>query len=422
MKRDVRRSWLPLRPAFLLVPAMIWGGVMSPFTSVEHARKTLLPDEGTAFGAALSDREADSLALVDLYNTTDAINWHNRTNWLRGPMGSWFGITVANGRVTRIELASNGLSSRQRPSGLPPSLGNLTELRVLDVQNNELRGGVPDAIVGLTHLERLYVNGNGLFELPDLSGMPALVDVRVENNAFTFEDLEPNVGTSFAFTYAPQGLLPVSPLPVFAYDSTRVTLHIPVGGEHNRYQWYLDDVPIAGAHADRYTIENPSYTNIGPYVLEVTNTVATELTLWSGRKYVTYVPQFEYKWLDIGAYQQVYSATGALGWTGVSENGMQYPAILRHSGHKDGGWILGGRQGLDGSEWAGVPLFRHAYGTPFGFREERQGGQLSAPEYTHRAVSGHGCRGERRRLVRQTGRARRRGPDPRGRPDGAHHL
>ena len=47
----------------------------------------------------------DSLALVDLYNSTDGPNWNDHTNWLtKKRVSTWSRITVTNNRVTRIEL------------------------------------------------------------------------------------------------------------------------------------------------------------------------------------------------------------------------------------------------------------------------------------------------------------------------------
>ncbi|MDZ7876198.1 MAG: hypothetical protein U5L45_00930, partial [Saprospiraceae bacterium] len=51
--------------------------------------------------AAQGSRQGDSLALVDLYNSTNGANWTNKWN-LAQPMTSWYGITLTNGRVTRI--------------------------------------------------------------------------------------------------------------------------------------------------------------------------------------------------------------------------------------------------------------------------------------------------------------------------------
>ncbi len=64
--------------------------------------------------------EKDSLALVALYDSTDASNWINSQNWLSGPVSSWRGITVASGRVSAISLRANNLVGQ-----LPPELSDL---------------------------------------------------------------------------------------------------------------------------------------------------------------------------------------------------------------------------------------------------------------------------------------------------------
>ncbi|MBX2922196.1 MAG: hypothetical protein KF746_08395 [Chitinophagaceae bacterium] len=35
----------------------------------------------------------DSLALVDLYNSTDGPDWVQNANWLAGPVSTWHGVT-----------------------------------------------------------------------------------------------------------------------------------------------------------------------------------------------------------------------------------------------------------------------------------------------------------------------------------------
>ena len=62
--------------------------------------------------------EQDSLALVALYDSTDGINWNNNTNWLTGPVSSWYGITVTGNRVTKIDLEDNNLQGN-----LPSEIG-----------------------------------------------------------------------------------------------------------------------------------------------------------------------------------------------------------------------------------------------------------------------------------------------------------
>ena len=47
----------------------------------------------------------DSLALVDLYNSTNGPGWYTKTNWLtRHPVETWYGITVNKTKRYRIKI------------------------------------------------------------------------------------------------------------------------------------------------------------------------------------------------------------------------------------------------------------------------------------------------------------------------------
>ena len=102
-----------------------------------------------------SDREA----LLALYHSTGGASWLNNDNWLTDePLEDWYGIEVdAGGRVVEIDLRLGGLDGV-----IPPELGGLSELTLLDVSYNRLRGPIPAALGNLARLRILDLEKNRL--------------------------------------------------------------------------------------------------------------------------------------------------------------------------------------------------------------------------------------------------------------------
>lgn len=85
-------------------------------------------------------------ALVALYNNTDGPNWKNRTNWLNFDANApcnWYGVNCTDGHVSGLLLAANGLSGT-----IPYTIGHLSNVISLHLENNALVGKVPPAICG----------------------------------------------------------------------------------------------------------------------------------------------------------------------------------------------------------------------------------------------------------------------------------
>jgi Leucine-rich repeat (LRR) protein len=100
----------------------------------------------------------DSLALVDLYKSTDGATWLHRKNWLtKNRLSTWYGVTVTSARVAEVSLSSNGLSG-----SIPSSIGNLSNLQHLDLSLNQLNSGIPSSLGNLVHLTYLDVGVNKL--------------------------------------------------------------------------------------------------------------------------------------------------------------------------------------------------------------------------------------------------------------------
>jgi len=137
----------------------------------DDGRPTPAPDSGKSAGSIATDtpepeptrtttptavsacERRDKDALVVIYNALAGTDWRRNRNWLsEEPIGSWHGVTAGDdGCVTRLELRSNGLSGE-----LPPALGGLSELRVLDLRDNSrLTGEIPAELGNLSLLEHL---------------------------------------------------------------------------------------------------------------------------------------------------------------------------------------------------------------------------------------------------------------------------
>ena len=102
----------------------------------------------------------DSLALVALYNATNGNNWTNKQNWLTGPVSTWHGIEVSDGRVTSIALGE--YEANNLVGTIPSEIGDLGELEYLDLSYNQLSGNIPESIGNLSKLTHLFLHVNQL--------------------------------------------------------------------------------------------------------------------------------------------------------------------------------------------------------------------------------------------------------------------
>ena len=102
-------------------------------------------------------------------------------------LASWTGIEINGGRVTTVRLRSSQLKG-----SIPPQLGQLTGLTVLDLTFNEFIGALPSELGGLTSLTWLSLHGNAIWDLSPLAEMSNLTDLRLAYNRI--EDLSPLAG------------------------------------------------------------------------------------------------------------------------------------------------------------------------------------------------------------------------------------
>jgi len=126
-------------------------------------------------------RAADSTALVNLYNTTSGSSWVNKTNWLSGPISGWYGVTLTDGRVTKLSLPSNGLS------GTYPNLSNaLTAVTEINLSNNSLTGGI--GWMSNANLQVLNLSNNKLSgSFPGWNTLTGIKTINLSSNSLSGE-------------------------------------------------------------------------------------------------------------------------------------------------------------------------------------------------------------------------------------------
>ncbi len=158
-------------------------------------------------GAAVAADEADSLALVDFYPAAGGEGWKDRTGWLKGPVMDWHGVTLnEEGRVVRLQLIDNNLTGTISASleelgnlneiwlsynsltgFIPPELGNLAQLEILNISDNDLTGTIPASLQGLAKLRYLYISYNSLTGSipPELGNLAQLEVLDIIDNDLT---------------------------------------------------------------------------------------------------------------------------------------------------------------------------------------------------------------------------------------------
>ncbi|MCY3855537.1 MAG: Ig-like domain-containing protein [Rhodospirillales bacterium] len=159
--------------------------------------------EGTGVDCAPS---ADRDVLAKIYESMSGDQWHNNSNWLSdAPLREWHGVKAdGQGRVVGLDLAFNGLvgpipadigalekltelilvgNDTQR-SRIPPELGELANLKYLDLTSIFAAGPIPPRIGNLERLGFLDFSNNGLSGSipPELGGLASLVELRLDNN------------------------------------------------------------------------------------------------------------------------------------------------------------------------------------------------------------------------------------------------
>jgi Leucine-rich repeat (LRR) protein len=186
------------------------------------------------------------------------------------------------------------LNANQLTGSIPEPAGRAQLLQVLVLDSNKLTGRIPAGVTNMTSLRSLSLVANKMTFVPDLTRLGRLDTLRVQDNALTFESLEPNRAVA-VFSYIRQDSVGAGGERV-GYLGKRLVIDGAVGGVSNRYRWFKRtwirvDMPSGEAYRlqeevlpsqtqSRLVIEEFAATDTADgYYCRITNPTTPDLTL-----------------------------------------------------------------------------------------------------------------------------------------------
>ena len=171
------------------------------------------------------------------------------------------------GKVNYLFLQDNELSG-----SIPSQLENLSNIYRISVARNHLSGTIPASFLNAGHLEELDLGGNKLTGPIPNNVNPEMIKLNIKNNYFSFDGMETLVQKDI------EKLRYESQKKIRIHKNNNI-LSTYAGGtlSNNTYKWFKNGLLIATKNGDStFTVSSN-----GNYNVEVTNSIATELTLHS---------------------------------------------------------------------------------------------------------------------------------------------
>ncbi|MBT6999253.1 MAG: M6 family metalloprotease domain-containing protein, partial [Prolixibacteraceae bacterium] len=189
------------------------------------------------------------------------------------------------GRIPReisrlLNLNYLNLSENELSGSIPKEIGNLSDLTHLNLRNNKFYGSVPSEIKQLHKLDFLHLTSNNLEQLPDLTTMENISEFKIEDNMFTFVDIEPNMSFN-RIMYSPQANIGDEQT-IWKKEGESCTFSVDCESTNNRYQWFKNGIAVSELSKNgTFILSEISINEIGIYECQITNTIAVDLTIQS---------------------------------------------------------------------------------------------------------------------------------------------
>lgn len=267
-------------------------------TSADYAIASLLPEDAGVYTLEVTNPDApdltlvsapitlevtefwpinvaDSLMLLDVYNTLGGTAWTNADRWVTDSVTYWLGVNLFRGSVSSLQLPENNLV------GDFPALraGSFTSLDTLILSGNAITS-MPTDFSNADQLRLINLSDNALTVLPDSTGMDSLRAVVVGRNSLFLSELEPYVDLA-TFTYLPQDSLSGDTLITFN-EAAALSLSFPVTGTDVIYTWQKDSENFANPNGATLSFESLRVQDNGVYTLTASSGIITDLVYPTG--------------------------------------------------------------------------------------------------------------------------------------------
>ncbi|MEM7657379.1 MAG: T9SS type A sorting domain-containing protein [Bacteroidota bacterium] len=253
---------------------------------------------------------------TDLTGTLPAFLW----NWTKVDRFQLkrSGITAIDttGMSGMVNLTEYNTEANPISGMVPGVIFTLPAMEKIYLHNCEY-DALPPELTMLSGMTRLYLNGNQLTDIPDMSGMTwgSGAKIRFQDNALTFEDLEMNMPLTndanvAEFNYSPQAMVGTESY-TYPAAGDPVSLMSNVGGTSNVYTWIKDGTPV-GSMANYDIAAFDADMHSGTYYALVQNSavMGLDITTANTSLFASALDQ------DSLALVDLYNTCGGTNWVG----------------------------------------------------------------------------------------------------------
>lgn len=198
--------------------------------------------------------------------------------------------------INKLNLSDFNCSDNKF-EGTLPKLDSCKKTYRLGFSYNHFSGSIPESYGQLKNLQQLNLSSNNLSGyIPDGFFTPALSLLFIDENYFTFQGVElifEKINALQSKYYTSSKNIPLLQQEITLNENEILTLNATtlsvynLGGNNNRYKWFRNNVEVYSGISPIYNIPSVRSANAGVYRFEVTNTVVTDLKLYSENITVT---------------------------------------------------------------------------------------------------------------------------------------